>query len=133
MTRVVIDTNVLISALLTETGSEATVISLVRSGQIEWFVSEAILAEYDEVIQRPKFSAIRPDRIKSLIRTLNKAVVVVPIVKSDISPDEPDNRFLECAEAAKADFLVTGNKKHFPDLYEGTSIVNAREFLQRLS
>jgi putative PIN family toxin of toxin-antitoxin system len=133
MTRVVIDTNVLISALLTETGSEATVISLVRSGQIEWFVSEAILAEYHEVIQRPKFSAIRPDRIKSLIRTLNKAVVVVPIVKSDISPDEPDNRFLECAEAAKADFLVTGNKKHFRDLYEGTSIVNAREFLQRLS
>jgi len=133
MTRVVIDTNVLISALLTEAGSEATVISLVRSGQVEWWVSEAILAEYHEVIQRPKFSAIRPDRIKGLIQTLHKAVVVVPITKRAISPDEPDNRFLECAEAANANFLITGNKKHFPEDYKNTKVVNARELLERLS
>jgi predicted nucleic acid-binding protein len=45
------------------------------------------------------------------------------------STDDADNRFLECAEAAGADFLVTGNKRHFPRLWEKTQVVNARELL----
>ncbi|MBV9037914.1 MAG: hypothetical protein JO182_25715 [Acidobacteriaceae bacterium] len=45
-----------------------------------------------------------------------------------MSPHEADNRFLECVEAAQADFLITGNKRHFPAEWEGTRIVNAREF-----
>ena len=45
------------------------------------------------------------------------------------SRDADDNRFLECTEAAGADYLVTGNKKHFPAMYKNTRIVDAREFL----
>jgi predicted nucleic acid-binding protein len=43
--------------------------------------------------------------------------------------DEPDNRFLECAEAAGAEFLVTGNKRHFPQRWKTTRVANAREVL----
>ena len=67
MTRVVIDTNVLISALLTEAGAEAKVLLAVQSRQLEWCVSEPILAEYYEVIKRPKFSLVRPERVAGVI------------------------------------------------------------------
>lgn len=43
--------------------------------------------------------------------------------------DDPDNRFIECAEAAGTEFLVTGNKKHFPRRWKTTRVVNARELL----
>lgn len=43
--------------------------------------------------------------------------------------DPDDNHFLECAEAAGADYLVTGNKKHFPSSYKNARVVDAREFL----
>jgi predicted nucleic acid-binding protein len=46
-----------------------------------------------------------------------------------ISPHESDNRILECAEAARADYLVTGNTKHFPDRHKTTMIVSGRQFL----
>jgi predicted nucleic acid-binding protein len=48
------------------------------------------------------------------------------------SPDEADNRFLECTEAGGADFLVTGNKKHFPKRWKTTEVVNTRELLGRI-
>ena len=46
--------------------------------------------------------------------------------------DDEDNRLLECAEAAQADFLVTGNRKHFPAFLHRTRIITAREFLTEL-
>jgi predicted nucleic acid-binding protein len=48
----------------------------------------------------------------------------------DITSDPGDNRFLECAEYGKADFLVTGNKRHFPKQWSQAQVVNARELLE---
>src|SRR5438876_131000 len=110
MTRVVIDTNVLVSALLTEHGAQAAVLSLIEAGALLWCVSEPILAEYREVISRPKFSAVRVERLQGVLSTLSQAAVFIPVATVAESSDEPDNRFLECAEAAGADYLVTGNK-----------------------
>jgi uncharacterized protein len=50
-----------------------------------------------------------------------------------VASHEPDNRFLECAESAKADFLVTGNKRHFPNVWKSVRVVNARELLTLIS
>jgi predicted nucleic acid-binding protein len=50
-----------------------------------------------------------------------------------VSPDEPDNRFLECADAAGADYLVTGNKRHFPASFGNTRVVNARELIETIT
>ena len=47
-------------------------------------------------------------------------------------PTNPNNRFLECAETINAEFLITGNKRHFPEVWKGTKIVNAREFLEQV-
>jgi predicted nucleic acid-binding protein len=64
-----------------------------------------------------------------LTRLRSASILVAPTHRVSASPDEPDNRFLECAEAAGADFLVTGNKRHFPKRWKTTEVVNARELL----
>lgn len=58
------------------------------------------------------------------------AVVVTPSEIVSASSVEPDNRFLECVQEAKADYLVTGNRRHFPKRWKDTVVVNAREFLE---
>ena len=50
-------------------------------------------------------------------------------IRLTVSSDDSDNRFLECADAASADFLITGNRRHFPDNHGITKILTAREFL----
>ncbi len=57
-------------------------------------------------------------------------MLVVPSRRTQVTPDPDDNIFLECAEEARADYLVTGNKRHFPRFWEFTKIVNARELLE---
>jgi predicted nucleic acid-binding protein len=61
------------------------------------------------------------------------AHLVAPIRTLSVSPDESDNRFLECAEAAGADWLVTGNTRHYPRRHKGTLIVTGRQFLDRVA
>ena len=58
--------------------------------------------------------------------------MVTPRERVSLSPDDDDNRLLECAAAAGAAFLVTGNKAHFPTEWQKTKIVNARNLLQFL-
>ena len=91
------------------------------------------MAEYAEVIARPKLRIDESTRFAILDYFHKNGFLLTPVHRLAISPDESDNRFLECAEAASADFLVTGNKRHFPDNYGLTKIVNAREFLEALA
>jgi uncharacterized protein len=126
--RVVLDTNVLLSACWTPTGLEARIVSLAISGRLTACVSPAVLSEYRDVLFRPKFAGLHnlaTDRLNSLERT---ALVVIPSATVQVSPDDDDNRLLECAAAAKADFLVTGNLRHYPPCWGETRIVNARGF-----
>src|SRR5437868_3142876 len=89
---------------------QASVLSLIEAGDLLWCVSEPILAEYREAISRPKFSAIRAERLQGVLSTLSQAAVFIPLATVAESADER-NRFLECAEAAGADYLVIGNKR----------------------
>jgi predicted nucleic acid-binding protein len=50
-----------------------------------------------------------------------------------VCPDADDNRFLECADAANADYPITGNLKHFPDRWKRTKIVNSLTFLELIA
>ena len=129
MIGVVLDTNVVVSAFLNDEGAEATVVDLALAQELRLFASEPILGEYEATLGRPKF-AIAPERIEGLMNAVRAiAVIVRPVNQITASPDDPDNRFLECAEAAGADFLVTGNKRHFPAEWKATRIVNARELI----
>ena len=101
---------------------------LALASELQLFASEAIFAEYETTLSRPKFG-ISPEQVKELVDALRRvAMIVDPNQTLSISPHEPDNRFLECVEAVQADFLITGNKRHFPAEWKGTRIANAREF-----
>jgi uncharacterized protein len=58
---------------------------------------------------------------------------VRPIQTITASPDDQDNRILECAEAAEADYLITGNKRHFPETWNKTTVLNARQLLAKIA
>ena len=129
MTRVVLDTNIIVSAALTPQGNEAAVLELVADGRIVVCATPPILAEYEDVLLRPSLR-LDPAKAHNLLATFYAlAIVVRPAVTVDASPHEADNRFLECAETVEADFLVTGNRRHFPPRWKNTRIVNSRELL----
>jgi uncharacterized protein len=88
-----------------------------------------ILDEYKGVLARPKFASLDTGRVARLLAILEIATIVVPVIARTESPDESDNRFLECAEAAAADYLVTGNTRHFPAEWKGARIINAARLL----
>jgi len=131
MIRVVLDTNVVVSAVLSPDGFEARVFKLALHGHVQSYLSNPIKAEYERVLSSPKFDFSKTRVRGTLLRLQNCAHIVRPMRTLTKCTHEEDNRFLECAEAAGAEFLITGNKRHFPSDWKRTSVVNAREFLER--
>jgi len=129
MIRVVLDTNIVISATLRAGGLPEAVFNLAIDGVIRLCLSEPVLAEYEEVLRRPRL-AIPPEKAaNALARIREKCAMVAPTVEVRECSDPDDDIFLECAEEAQADYLVTGNRKDFPADWKKTRIVTAREFL----
>ncbi len=130
--RAVLGTNVIVSGLLKPGGQEAAVLGLVAEGRIVLCATPAILAEYEEVLFRRRLG-LDPVQVRRFLAALAAvAVVVRPTATVDASPDEADNRFLECAETVEADVLVTGNARHFPKRWKRTRVANARALLAML-
>jgi putative PIN family toxin of toxin-antitoxin system len=127
--RLVIDTNVVVSAALKPEGLQRTVVLLAMTKPARWYVSEAIVAEYALVLTRPELKIRRSLRQQLLQLIKNHARVVVPSRIAQITSDPADNIFLECADAARADYLLTGNQRHFPKFWKNTKIISSREFL----
>jgi|SRR5271157_306962 len=127
--RLVIDTNIVVSAALKPEGLQRTVVLLAMTKPARWYVSEAIVAEYDLVLTRPELKIRRSLRQQLLQLINNHARVVVPSRIAQITSDPADNIFLECADAARADYLLTGNQRHFPKFWKNTKIISSREFL----
>jgi len=117
--RIVVDTNIFVSAAITDRGIPAAILDSVAAHRCVLCLSEAVLAEYGSVLRRPKLQ-LETLRVEYLLKlAAEEAVLVTPTGTVTESADEPDNRFLECAEAAKADYLVTGNARHFPQTHKG--------------
>jgi putative PIN family toxin of toxin-antitoxin system len=130
MVRVVLDTNVVVSAHLKTEGFERYALDLVLAGKLQLVASEVILAEYASVLVRPQFAISRRRISRSMDLIRKSAHIVRSSRRLTVAHDPSDNRFLECAEAARADYLVTGNKRHFPSAWRQTSVVNARELIE---
>lgn len=125
-----LDTNVVVSAHLNDEGHERHVLDLVLAAKLQLAVSSVILAEYEGVLRRPKFG-IDPKLVTRSLRQMRSgARIVKPQRELTVATDAADNRFLECAQAARADYLVTGNKRHFPKSWRQTIVVNARELVE---
>lgn len=127
----VIDTNVLVSALLSS-HSDAATVQVVRrlfSGEIIPLFSEEILAEYNEVLRRKKFR-FSEDLIITLMEAIEKyGIFVKPSATGKILPDMKDLPFYEVVMEKRDDdaYLVTGNMKHFPSK---PFIVTAKQLLE---
>ena len=130
--RIVLDTNVLVSALLTPHGTCAQVVALVRDGQVLPVVDDRVLAEYREVLSRPRF-AVAKEAVAELLALIEEAgaVVIDPPAHDGRVPDPDDLPFIEVAMAGHAGAVVTGNRTHFPaDL--GVLVLLPAELLDRL-
>jgi putative PIN family toxin of toxin-antitoxin system len=130
MIRVVLDTNIIVSALLQPLGPPAQIFLLAVGDSMQLCISGEVYAEYEEVIRRPRFR--REERViaaaLNIIRDKGFWVKTTEKVLACTDPD--DDVFLECAQAAGAAYLVTGNVKHFPATWRSTRIVTARRFLE---
>ena len=130
MIRVVLDTNVIVSAHLKPDGLERSVLNLALSEHVHLYISTEIFAEYEQVLHRTKLKIDSDSADESLQLITAHAKMVMPTRALSVSPDEADNKFLECAEEAQADYLVTGNKRHFPKRWKTAQVVNTRELLE---
>ncbi|MHC1743988.1 MAG: putative toxin-antitoxin system toxin component, PIN family [Syntrophobacteraceae bacterium] len=132
MIKVVIDTNVLVSALLKPDSIPELILSLILENRLVLCLTDPIVAEYEEVFARAKFKKLNRQKVENLIgRLKEQALWVEPKIVFNVTKLDPeDNKFLECALAGQADFLVTGNTKHFPPRgFKKTLIVSPAEFL----
>lgn len=128
--KVVIDTNILVSAILNPKGASAKIVSIAFEDLIELCISPAIYDEYHRVLnyERLKLDSLKVEELLSTL--INIAQWFVPTKKvTKIIEDDSDNRFLECAEKAEANFLITGNRNHFNfDRFKTTFILSPGEF-----
>jgi uncharacterized protein len=113
--RVVIDTNVLVAALLTPGKVASRALRDLVGGGVQLLVDERIVEEYREVLARPKFARLSRDAVDLCIaRLLENAEMVRSVRQPMVLDDEDDRAFVEVALCGDADAIVTGNAKHFP-------------------
>lgn len=130
MIRVVLDTTVIVSAVISPNGPNARLFDLILDRQIRPYITQAVLAEYAKVFAYERLkhlSKTRTARLNSILSRAGRVVRSPGILK--ISGHEDDNRIYECAVAAKAHYIVTENTKHFKAPHKTTQIINARQLL----
>ena len=136
--RVVLDTNVFVSGLLSKTGLPAKILDAWRAGQYLLIASPPIVAEINRVLQAPRIREkyfITDGDIEQLIILLEKEALIVPgytDVKDAIPDDPSDEMFLACAVDAAADFIVSGDR-HLLEIseYKGISIITVRDCYEK--
>ncbi|MEI7813757.1 MAG: putative toxin-antitoxin system toxin component, PIN family [Coriobacteriia bacterium] len=128
--RIVLDTNVLVSGLLSPFGPPGEIVRMVSSGVVALCLDARILAEYDDVLARPKLG-FDPDSVAALLDYADfrsESVASTPFEKR--LPDPDDEPFLEVASAGGADCLVTGNLGDFPsNARAGVAVLSPAEFM----
>jgi putative PIN family toxin of toxin-antitoxin system len=137
MQKVVIDTNVMISALLTRGYPYYIVYELFIEQKIKLCISDDLMQEYFEVINRPKFSKYHDflTKAESLLTDVEaKATKFYPQIKLHLILDIDDNKLLELADESAADFLITGNTNDFTmPTYKNTQIITPKEYWESYS
>ena len=127
--RLVLDTNIIVSAALKPDGLERTVLLLALTKPARLYVNEAIIAEYASVFARPELKIRKGLRQQLLQLIRSRCYRVAPTKRLQVTPDPDDNIFLGCVDAARADYLVTGNQRHFPRFWKKTKVITSREFI----
>ncbi|MDO9289387.1 MAG: putative toxin-antitoxin system toxin component, PIN family [Thermodesulfovibrionales bacterium] len=126
--RIVADTNVLISALITPFGNAARILDMLFGGELHLLYDDRILSEYRDVLLRPKFIFEEKDvdALLTLIEAEGIKVIATPVDYPYV--DKDDIPFVEVAVTGNAEALITGNKRHFKE--KSLNIMSPDEFLK---
>lgn len=133
--RVVLDTNIIVSAALDlREGVDATApsfcVRMALSAVIDLTLSKALFAEYENVLLRPKFR-FSEQVVRQFLRNVRTVArfITPKLLPENAVSDPGDLHVLATAVSGKADFLVTGNRKHFPNSYGKVIVVAPSEFV----
>ncbi|MDI6786381.1 MAG: putative toxin-antitoxin system toxin component, PIN family [bacterium] len=130
--KVVLDTNVFISALFIFKGNPAKIIDFWMEDKYSLILSEFIVEEIIKVLYKKGLQVLKIEELLSLMS--QKSLMVNPKEKISAVKDDPsDNKFLECAISGKADYIVSGDR-HLLNLkeYKGIKILTPKEFLEEI-
>jgi len=136
--RVVLDANVIVSALINPQGAPAQVFDAWRSERFQLLMSPAILEEMGRVLRYPKIATYHgwsEERLRTWLEDLARLALMTPgrLTLAVIQDDPPDNRYLECAVEGEAAYLVSGDRALLSlGTYQGIQIVSPRGFLEVL-
>ena len=131
MIKVVVDTGITVSAAFRDRTPEEVILFIVEQEDFEWIISPAILEEYTEVLARKKFN-LSPEVLQKWHQMFEHFTTTIePDIEIDFPRDQKDAKFLECALAAEADYLITGDN----DFTEArklvqTTIISVSQFKQ---
>ncbi len=131
--RLVLDTNVIESAAIKPEGLQRTVFLVAIAKPVRLYFSENILAGFAAVLARPELKIRKGLRQKFLQLIRNHSRVIVPSTLPQVTSDQDENMFVECADAARADYLITGNQRHFPKFWKSTKTISSRKFLDLIA
>ncbi|MGZ9166593.1 MAG: putative toxin-antitoxin system toxin component, PIN family [Anaerolineales bacterium] len=108
--KIVIDTNVLVSAILKDKVPEDVLLFIIDTPEFEWVASPEILAEYKEVLSRKKLH-LSKELVTESFELLDESILIIPIsLEIDFPRDRKDAKFIACALNTDADYLITGDK-----------------------
>lgn len=127
---VIFDTNILISAVLSQRGSPSRCLEIARENRVQSLTCQEILDEFQEKLQN-KFAYSLQGAQAKVQEVLNYSQIVTISNTLKVTTDPDDNMVLECAVIGGATYIVTGDKRHLLPLgsYQGISIINASDFL----
>jgi putative PIN family toxin of toxin-antitoxin system len=127
--KIVLDTNIIVSAFLNPRGIPEEIISMVLSKKIEICYDNKIIAEYSDVLIRSKFDFDKEfvNDFLDFIKVHSEYVLAKP--QKIIFTDEDDKKFYDVLKSSDANYIVTGNKKHYP---KEKAILSPKEFKERL-
>lgn len=139
MTRIVIDTNILVSAILTPEGNPAKILKLVLEGKLNLIISPAILEETRQVFNYPKLAKlmeknnITRQEVYGFLDKMSRVALITPgKLEINAIPEDPaDNKIIACALEGDADFIISGDH-HLTDLkiFQGIKIIDPAAFLK---
>ena len=132
MQKVVIDTNIIVSALIQRGYPNLIVSELFIEQKFQLCISDELMAEYYEVLARPKFGKFQDFFFRAealLVEIEAKAIKYYPTIKIDLISDDDDNMILELADECEADFIITGNSTDFIfPIYKQTKILTPKDY-----
>jgi putative PIN family toxin of toxin-antitoxin system len=129
----VIDTNVVVSGLLNPHGPSARVLDAVLDGRVKLVYDARILAEYRDVLQRPRLK-LAPDKITAFLNGLQSQMIVTPNPLAASGPDADDLVFVEAALATGDKTIVTGNLADYPqEILHGARVLTPAQAAAELA